>query len=98
MDQFPKMLYKVGAQLITNDGAFDTAIANDEEHEATLVEGGYFVSMADAKDALKPKEDAGPPTRAELEQKAKELNISFDGRTGDATLAKKIEDALKPKE
>jgi hypothetical protein len=38
-------------------------------------------------------EDA-PPTRAELEQMAKELNIKFDGRTSDkkliAAIAEKV--------
>jgi hypothetical protein len=38
--------------------------------------------------------DEAPPTRAELEQKAKELGIKFDGRTGDATLARKIAGGL----
>lgn len=35
-----------------------------------------------------------PPTRAELEQKANELNIKFDGRTTDKKLAEKIEGLL----
>lgn len=38
-------------------------------------------------------EDA-PPTRAELEQKATELGIKFDGRTTDKKLAAKIAEAL----
>lgn len=39
--------------------------------------------------------DDSPPTREELETKAKELGIKFDGRTGDAKLAAKIAEALK---
>jgi len=39
-------------------------------------------------------DDNAAPTRAELEQKATELGIKFDGRTGDKTLLKRIEEAL----
>lgn len=38
--------------------------------------------------------DDAPPTRAELEQKATELGIKFDGRTTDKKLAAKIAEAL----
>lgn len=38
--------------------------------------------------------DNDPPTRAELEEKARELKIKFDGRTSDAKLAANIEAAL----
>lgn len=34
--------------------------------------------------------DDEPPTRVELEAKAKELGINFDGRTSDAKLLKRI--------
>jgi len=40
------------------------------------------------------KEDT-PVTRAELEQKATELGLTFDGRTSDRKLLAKIEAALK---
>lgn len=39
-------------------------------------------------------EDDAPPTRAELEAKAKELGIKFDGRTGDKKLGQLIQDKL----
>lgn len=38
--------------------------------------------------------DNEPPSRAELEAKATELNIAFDRRMSDKTLAKKIGEAL----
>lgn len=41
-----------------------------------------------------PPEDDAPPTRAELEAKAKELGIRFDGRTGDKKLGQLIQDRL----
>lgn len=50
---------------------------------------------------LEVKSEAAPvpadntqPTRAELEQKARELNVKFDGRTSDAKLQERIEEAL----
>ena len=39
--------------------------------------------------------DDAPPTRAELEQKAAELGIKFDGRWGDKRLGEAIAAALK---
>ena len=41
----------------------------------------------------KPGDDAAP-TRSEMEIKARELGIKFDGRTGDKSLLAKIEAAL----
>ncbi len=40
-------------------------------------------------------EDDAPPTRAELEEKAKLLGIKFDGRTSNRKLGKLIEEAMK---
>jgi hypothetical protein len=42
-----------------------------------------------------PLPDDGPPTRAEIEAKCKELGIAVHHKHNDATLLKKIEDALK---
>jgi len=39
--------------------------------------------------------EESPVTRAELEQKATELGLSYDGRTSDRKLLAKIEEALK---
>jgi hypothetical protein len=52
---------------------------------------------APAEDVSQPPEpvDDAPPTREELEQKARELGIRFDGRTSDKRLLARIEAALK---
>ena len=42
-----------------------------------------------------PEDDNAPPTRAELQAKATELGIKFDGRTSDKTLLAKIDAAMK---
>lgn len=52
-------------------------------------------AYANKKDPDEVPDEQKPATRDELEAKAKELNIQFDGRTSDAGLAKRIEDALK---
>lgn len=39
-------------------------------------------------------DDNAPPTRAELEAKARELGVRFDGRTGDKALLARINEAL----
>lgn len=44
-----------------------------------------------------PPDDNLPPTRAEMEEKAKELGITFDGRTSDAKLSRLIVRALEDK-
>lgn len=56
-------------------------------------------SASVSDDAAATDEDAGaadaPPTRDELERKAAELKIKFDGRTSDKKLSAAIEAALK---
>jgi hypothetical protein len=56
----------------------------------------YYPSPIDApiiEVQAEPQDDA-PPTRAELEAKATELGIKFDGRTKDKKLGQLIQDKL----
>lgn len=63
---------------------------------------GWHRTVFDAHDAMvkadqskeDPKENE-PPTRSEMEQKATELGLKFDGRTSDRKLAAMIQEALK---
>ena len=64
------------AEESTTAGAEDAAQPSGEQHSAS--------------DASEPDDDAAP-TREELEAKANELGIKFDGRTTDKVLAEKIE-------
>ncbi len=48
-----------------------------------------FAEVMDACD-----DETAPPTRAELEAKAAELGLKYHHKTGDAKLAKLIEDAI----
>jgi hypothetical protein len=71
-------------------GGFDFIIVPDGQVSDRMAEG-WCLTMAEAM-ATEP--DEAPPTRAELEQKASELGLKFDGRTGDATLARRIAEAI----
>ena len=60
-----------------------------EQAEAAAQAQAQAVEVVEAV----PEDDAAP-TRAELEAKAKELGIRFDGRTGDKKLGQLIQDRL----
>ena len=60
-----------------------------EQAEAAVQAAVQAVEVVDTA----PEDDA-PPTREELEAKAKELGIRFDGRTGDKKLGQLIQDRL----
>lgn len=105
MTDFPRMVYKAGGPHEFNDGRFDYTIVDDEEALSGALADGWCMTTADA---LKHKQPVGesppepigtlddaPPTRAELEAKARELKITFDGRTSDTKLGEKIAAALK---
>lgn len=109
MDQFPQALYRMpGKDVQTDDGWCAYSIANSaEDLEAALADGWHETSPAAAEafeaakcqqsepaSATAPTDDAAPPTRAELEQKAAELGLKFDGRTGDKRLAALIAEKL----
>ena len=103
------MLYRVGTQVLLESGAYDYRIVSESEYESAIADGWHLDQYA-AKDAAeKPVEspdlrspnpfdtihdDDAPPTREELETKARELGIKFDGRTGDKKLAALIKEKL----
>lgn len=68
----------------------DAAAAKADGWAETLEEAAGLVPLS-----VEPEAPAdAPPTRAELEQKAAELGIKFDGRTGDKRLAALIAEKL----
>lgn len=68
--------------------------------QAALMDGWHETQLAAIAADRTPAavmtadESDAEPTRAELEQKATELGIKFDGRTADKTLAAKIQEAI----
>jgi hypothetical protein len=106
-NDFPRMLYKVGGPHEIHGGKFDYIVVSSEAEQDEALAAGWHLSTPEAvaaggKAAVKVEAvaatetgDEAPPTRAELEAKAKELGIEFDGRTNDAKLGAKIAAKLK---
>lgn len=93
------MLYKRGGPHELQDGRYDHIIVDAVDVQQHL-EAGWFLTPAEATEAAKPKAadssiDTAPPARTELESKARELEIKFDGRTTDAKLGALIAEKLK---
>ncbi len=100
-----------GPTIIEGTGYALHLVHSDDELAAALADGWHeTTAAASAPDSREPQaagdspvasegaedaEDAAPPTRAELEQKATELGVSFDGRTTDKKLRARIDAALE---
>lgn len=99
MNEFPRMVFKVGDQEEMHGGRFDYLIANDQDELDDLLADGWHLTTDEAKDANKPKtvepaqSDDATTTRNEIEAEAKALGVSFDGRTTNAKLVAKIDEA-----
>ena len=104
-NEFPRMLYKAGGPEHIHGGQFLTLIVNDEAEQADALDQGWDMTTSDARARVEAKlakeeqrkdapADNEPPTRAELEQKAKDLGVKFDGRTPEKKLAEMIEAKL----
>lgn len=88
------------ARLLVDDGYFLTstearaaATAKDAEGKRIAGEAAQRKAVEDAKALLAA--ETGAPTREELEAKAAELGIKFDGRTPDKKLGEQIAAALR---
>jgi hypothetical protein len=103
MPLFPTIVYRTPGPFSGNGFTYATLGVNDADALKAALTAGWHPTLPDAcapKLAPVPvapaaPDDDAPPTRAELEAKAGELGVKFDGRTPDATLARKIADALK---
>ena len=109
MIEFPTILYRVPGTWPAKGFTFATRPANNMDEYDAAVADGWHPSVPLAEEAWRkpaavqmpppqpppvPADDA-PPTRAEIEAKCRELGISVHHKHSDATLLKKIEDALK---
>lgn len=109
-NDFPRMVYKAGGPHEFNNGSFDYRIVADTvELDAALTDGWALTSGEALERTKTPSQGVteaehadnhAAPTRAELEQKARELHIDFRGNVSDKTLAARIDAALtaKPQE
>jgi hypothetical protein len=107
MTEFPSLVYKASGKYVRPHGTYDFTGVVDTEDLAKKLSEGWYPSLEAAVEAKKPTQkpvepvsspvldDNAPPTRNELESKATELGIKFDGRYSDKRLALLIEEALE---
>ena len=97
--QFPTIVYKIGGNHFAANGKkYSYLGAKNQAEFKKLISDGWFATMAEAlegktTEAIKA-EDNAPVKREELEAKAKELGIKFDGRTSDNKLGLLIQEKL----
>lgn len=88
--EFPRLVYRA-----TSVKHFiHESVETEEEHAAALKAGWSDSVPAALMNFGIPSEDNSPPTREEMEAKARELNIKFDGRTTDKKLLSMIEESI----
>lgn len=87
------MLYKHPGQHSFDGGTFDYIIV-DASDIPKAVADGWRLTTIEALTLEADVVDNSAPTRAELEQKATELGLKFDGRTSDKKLSLAIDEAL----
>ena len=89
---FPTIVYKCPGAHACTGGTYAYLGAADEAELGRALSSGWFRTLPEAMagdhDELP---DNSAPTREEMEAKAVELGIKFDGRTTDKSLAEKIE-------
>lgn len=89
------MLYKYPGPHDIHGSKFDYVIVNDEDIDAHIGQGWSLTTAQALEAASKPPvNDDDAPTRAELETKARELNIKFSDKTSDDKLGSLIESRL----
>src|SRR3990167_11110301 len=108
--EFPRTVFKNHGPIERAGGTFSALLIDGREAFENALEDGWYENLAVAIDPpkkvepekledLEPPdekdpESEAPPTRLELEAKAKELGIRFDGRYSDKGLTAMIEKAL----
>jgi hypothetical protein len=99
--QFPTLVYRCPGAHQRTGGTYAYKGVTDKDQHAAALADGWFDTLPEAIEGnapaapaqINPAPGAEFPTRAELEQKALELNLKFDGRWGD----KKLSDAIAAK-
>jgi hypothetical protein len=106
MLSFPTIVYRVPGAHSGDGYTYDYAGALDQKAYDALKAQGWHATLPEAVSppvvapaASEPvidevPADDAPVTRAELEAKANELGVKFDGRTSDALLLSRINAAL----
>jgi hypothetical protein len=97
---YPKHVFKSPGPYEWKRRTYAVATINSDEELSQMLASGWHETRSDAFNPPANVEvpevvEIGAPTRAELEQKARELNIKFDGRTTDKRLGILIAQALE---
>ncbi|WP_110402617.1 MULTISPECIES: hypothetical protein [unclassified Pseudomonas] len=88
---FPTIVYRCPGAHHCIGGTYDYIGAADEEALSSLRSAGWFMTLPEA---MAGEDIHSKPSRSELEEKASELAIKFDGRTSDRRLTELIEAAI----
>ena len=91
MKHYPRMLYRTPGPEMHDGVACELLTVADESAQEAAEAEGWHVSL-DA--AATPAQDPAETTREDLEARATELGLKFDGRTGDKKLAALIAEKL----
>jgi len=96
---FPTMLYRCPGPHSCAGGTFGYIGAEDQVEFDKCIADGWHPTLPEAMSPpadvrIVEPDDGAPPTRAELESKAAELGLKFDGRTSDAKLGRMIAEAI----
>ncbi len=89
---FPTIVYRCPGDHHCAGGTYAYLGVSDQPQLDAALSDGWFMTLPEA--IAGEAEDGSAPTRAELESKAADLGIKFDGRTTDKALAVKIDAAL----
>lgn len=99
--EFPALVYKNKGPHLRAGGTYSILLVSTEKECAEAKSNGWHENLLDAISnnfpTLNTAIDNAPPTREELEIKAKELGIDFHHRTSDKNLQTKIDEALLEK-
>ncbi len=88
---FPRLVYKCPGPHSKRGHSYAWRGCADAEQWDILKALGWFASF---DEAVAGNDDTSPPTRAEMEQKARELGLRFHPNIGDAALAERIAGAV----
>lgn len=107
--EWPQMVFRAPGPVVLEGYGYEyTTVAGEEAMAQALADGWHktidaakaahdspaLAVLSEPSRSLPVASDA-PPTRAELEQKARELGLKFDGRTTDKKLNEAIRAAMK---
>ena len=101
--EFPVYVFRKAKTKREDGSKFDTLLVQDIDHRIDALNDGWYSTVIEALEDRQESKEAeeestqnenAPPTREELEAKATELGLKFDGRTSDRKLSALIAEIL----